>query len=106
MISSSILFFQERFSLHLYSINGKHLFTEKLDNGLGHMIIKGDHVITGDVTGQVKMMEIFGLRTVNVFPLHVPIQCLSVTNSNSHILAGIKDGKLIIIGVKNRTDGR
>jgi hypothetical protein len=60
MISSSILFFQERFSLHLYSINGKHLFTEKLDNGLGHMIIKGDHVITGDVTGQVKMMEIFG----------------------------------------------
>jgi hypothetical protein len=47
MISSSILFFQERFSLHLYSINGKHLFTEKLDNGLGHMIIKDISGISG-----------------------------------------------------------
>ncbi|XP_076087925.1 neurobeachin-like protein 1 isoform X3 [Mytilus galloprovincialis] len=97
---------KERFSLHLYSINGKHLFTEKLMYGLCHMIIKGDHVITGDIQGHLTIKEIFGLRTVNMFPLHVPIHCLSVTNSNSHILAGIRDGKLIIIGVKNRTDAR
>ncbi|XP_052080874.1 neurobeachin-like protein 1 isoform X2 [Mytilus californianus] len=97
---------KERYSLHLYSINGKHLFTEKLVYGLCHMIIKGDHVITGDIQGHLTIKEIFGLRTVNMFPLHVPIHCLSVTNSNSHILAGIRDGKLIIIGVKNRTDAR
>ncbi|VDI12757.1 Hypothetical predicted protein [Mytilus galloprovincialis] len=97
---------KERFSLHLYSINGKHLFTEKLMYGLCHMIIKGDHVITGDIQGHLTIKEIFGLRTVNMFPLHVPIHCLSVTNSNSHILAGIRDGKLIIVGVKNRTDAR
>lgn len=54
------IFFQERFSLHLYSINGKHLFTEKLMYGLCHMIIKGDHVITGDIQGHLTIKEIFG----------------------------------------------
>ncbi|XP_021366386.1 neurobeachin-like protein 1 isoform X2 [Mizuhopecten yessoensis] len=95
---------KERFSIHLYSINGKHLFAEKLTYGLGHMIVSGEHLITGDTQGNLSVMEIFALKTLNSLPLHVPIHCIAITTSGSHILVGLRDGKLIIIGVKNKSD--
>ncbi|OWF44124.1 neurobeachin-like protein 1 isoform X3 [Mizuhopecten yessoensis] len=97
---------KERFSIHLYSINGKHLFAEKLTYGLGHMIVSGEHLITGDTQGNLSVMEIFALKTLNSLPLHVPIHCIAITTSGSHILVGLRDGKLIIIGVKNKSDLR
>ena len=42
----------------------------------------------------------FRLKTITTLPLHVEIQCVSITNGHSHILAGLKDGKLIIVGIK------
>ena len=44
----------------MYSVNGKHLFTEKMAAGLGHMIISGDYLVTGDNHGQLTFVEIFG----------------------------------------------
>lgn len=46
------------------------------------------------------------LRQLTVLPLHVPVHSLAITTSNSHIFAGLRDGKLIIIGVKNRSEIR
>ncbi|XP_078323505.1 neurobeachin-like protein 1 isoform X4 [Crassostrea virginica] len=97
---------KERFSLHLYSINGQHLCTERVNHGLGHVINVGDHLITGDSQGQLCIWETFGLRQLTVLPLHVPIHSLAITTTNSHIFAGLRDGKLIIIGVKNRSEIR
>lgn len=97
---------KERFSLHLYSINGQHLCTEKVNYGLGHVINVGDHLVTGDSQGQLCIWETFGLRQLTVLPLHVPVHSLAITTSNSHIFAGLRDGKLIIIGVKNRSEIR
>ncbi|XP_061165431.1 neurobeachin-like protein 1 isoform X2 [Saccostrea echinata] len=97
---------KERFSLHLFSINGQHLCTERLSHGLGHVINVEDHLITGDNQGQLCIWETFGLRQLTVLPLHVPVHSLAITNSNSHIFAGLRDGKLIIIGVKNRSEIR
>ena len=42
----------------------------------------------------------FRLKTITTLPLHVEIQCVSITNGHSHILAGLKDGKVIIVGIK------
>lgn len=91
-------------SLHVYSLNGKKICSTKLQHQLGHMIVKGDYLITGDSHGSVSVLEIFGLKTLSTLPLHVSIHCLAVTNGNSHLFAGLRDGKLIIIGIKNRVD--
>ncbi|KAJ8319878.1 hypothetical protein KUTeg_001465 [Tegillarca granosa] len=70
---------KEKFFLHVYSVNGKFLFKERLQCGISDM-----------------------LKNLTALPLHVPVHSLSVTNNNSHILAGLRDGKLIIVGVKNK----
>ncbi|XP_053386541.1 neurobeachin-like protein 1 [Mercenaria mercenaria] len=88
-------------SLHLYSLNGKRICTQEVQSHLGHIIIKGDNLITGDVDGNVVVYEIFGLKQLTSIPLIVPIHSLALTNGNSHLLAGLKDGKLIIIGIKS-----
>lgn len=95
---------KEIISLHVYSLNGKKICSTKLQHQLGHMIVKGEYLVTGDSHGSVSVLEIFGLRTVSTLPLHVPIHCLALTNGNSHLFSGLRDGKLIIIGIKNRSD--
>ncbi|KAL5005989.1 hypothetical protein ScPMuIL_017147 [Solemya velum] len=97
---------KERFTIHQYSVNGKHLWMEQLQWGLGHMVAAGDQLVTGDVAGELTIMNMFGLKVVNCLPLHVPIQCLALTPGNTHILAGLRDGKLIIVGIKNRSEIR
>ncbi|XP_060579246.1 neurobeachin-like protein 1, partial [Ruditapes philippinarum] len=93
-------------SLHLYSINGKHICTQTVQSHLGHMIVKGDYLITGDMDGNVIVYEIFGLKQLTSIPLIVPIHSVALTNGNSHLLAGLKDGKLIIIGIKSQPEVR
>ncbi|ESO94157.1 hypothetical protein LOTGIDRAFT_232423 [Lottia gigantea] len=90
---------QEKNTLHVYSVNGKHLFCETLTCTLGHFVLTGDHVILGDSNGQVTIKQIFGLKNITSVQLRIPVTCLSVTNGNSHILVCLQDGKLIIIGV-------
>lgn len=87
-------------TLHLYSLNGKHLCSKRIEHHLSNMVIKGDHLITGDKEGYIIVYEIFGLKQLTTLPLFFPIQSLSVSNGNSHIFAGLKDGKLIIVGIK------
>ncbi|XP_012936084.1 neurobeachin-like protein 1 [Aplysia californica] len=94
---------QERHCLHLYSVNGKHLFSEPLTHTLGDMCMSGDHLILGNTSGQLIIMDIFSLRPITTMELLVPIQCLTVANNNSHILVGLKDGKLIIVGNKGKS---
>ena len=54
------IYFQEIISLHVYSLNGKKICSTKLQHQLGHMIVKGDYLITGDSHGSVSVLEIFG----------------------------------------------
>ena len=51
---------QEIISLHVYSLNGKKICSTTLQHQLGHMIIKGDYLITGDSHGSISVLEIFG----------------------------------------------
>lgn len=44
------------------------------------------------------------LKHVVTMPLHAPVRCLSITPGNTHLLAGLADGKLIIIGVGKKPE--
>ena len=52
--------FQDQYSLHLYSINGKLLSSDSLSSGLGHMAVTDAHLITGSTSGQLVVRELFG----------------------------------------------
>ncbi|XP_074640856.1 neurobeachin-like protein 1 isoform X2 [Tubulanus polymorphus] len=95
---------QDKLSLHLYSVNGKHLVQEFVQYPLNHMIITGDYLLMGNNQGTLFIRELFSLQTVQTMPLHVPIQCLAVVNNNTHILAGLQDGKLIILGSRRQPE--
>lgn len=39
------------------------------------------------------------LRPVYDVPLHVPVQTIVVTPSNTHLLLPLRDGNLVVVGV-------
>ncbi|XP_025103761.1 neurobeachin-like protein 1 isoform X2 [Pomacea canaliculata] len=94
----------EKHVLHEYSINGKFLCSRRVVAGVGHMVISGDHLVLGDTDGQLTIFHLFALKPLAALQLLVPIQCLTITNGNSHILVGLHDGKLIIVGVKGKIE--
>ncbi|KAH3853615.1 hypothetical protein DPMN_096145 [Dreissena polymorpha] len=97
---------KDELTLHLFSLNGKLLCTRTVNSNIGHMICKGEHLITGDDQGNITVYELFRLRQLTSLPLYVPVHCLAITNGNSHIMAGLRDGKLIIIGIKSPNEIR
>jgi hypothetical protein len=90
---------EEKHFLHLYSINGKHLALDCLEAGLGHMAIFGEHLVTGDIQGVLIVRELLSFCEISRLQLYRPISCVFVTKAMTHILACLRDGKLIIIGV-------
>ncbi|CAH1788242.1 unnamed protein product [Owenia fusiformis] len=86
--------------VHVYSINGKYLCMETPSHRVAHMVIADNHIILGTTHGLLAIKELIGLNTLASLPLHVPITCLAVAPNNSHILAALNDGKLIIVGIK------
>lgn len=76
---------------------------ETVQASISHMIIANRHLVLGNIRGVVTIKELFGLRTLATLPLHVPITCLSITNSCTHILVGLRDGKLIVVGVRKNS---
>jgi len=54
--------------VHLYSVNGKHLSRELVHSSITDMIISGDHLILGNMSGVVVIKELNGCVT---FPCHV-----------------------------------
>lgn len=51
-----------------------------------------------------RLLSCCRLKPLAALQLLVPIQCLTITNGNSHILVGLHDGKLIIVGVKGKIE--
>lgn len=90
--------------LHLYSVNGKHLAQETVPHPVTTMLIANSYLILGNNLGNLVIKDLLQLRTINTMPLHIPITCLAVTNGNSHLLVGLKDGKLIIVGIKRPSE--
>lgn len=87
-------------ALHLYGVNGKYLGSESLKEQVLDMCVNGEYIVIGSRQGHLSIRDLYSL-SLSVSPLimRVPIHCVSVTKENSHILVGLEDGKLIIVGV-------
>uniref|UniRef100_A0A672QFS7 Neurobeachin-like protein 2 n=1 Tax=Sinocyclocheilus grahami TaxID=75366 RepID=A0A672QFS7_SINGR len=87
-------------ALHLYSVNGKHLCSAPLKEQVTDMCVSGEHVVIGSEQGFLSVRDLYSLALcVSPMAMRVPIRCVSVTKEQSHVLVGLDDGKLIVVGV-------
>lgn len=85
--------------LQVFTVNGKYLCHRELFSPIMGMCISGNYLVTGDASGMLNVLEIYGLKSATSLSLHIPILAVSVTPGNTHILASLQDGKLIVIGI-------
>ncbi|XP_061652888.1 neurobeachin-like protein 1 isoform X2 [Phyllopteryx taeniolatus] len=91
---------KDKNALHLYSVNGKHLCSEPLKEQMTDMCVSGEFVIIGSEQGYLSIRDLYSLSLcAEPMAMRVPVRCVSVTKEQSHILVGLQDGKLIIVGV-------
>nr|XP_033801863.1 neurobeachin-like protein 1 isoform X2 [Geotrypetes seraphini] len=87
-------------ALHLYSVNGKYLVSENLKEQISDMCVCGEHIVMGSLQGFLSIRDLYSLSiSASAVAMRAPIHCVSVTKENSHVLVGLQDGKLIIVGV-------
>ncbi|NXU99745.1 NBEL2 protein, partial [Cettia cetti] len=90
---------QDRLALHLYSVNGKLLASAPLDREVTAMCLTEDFVVLGTSGCTLEIRELHSLRVaVPPVPMRVPVRSVSVTKERSHVLVGLEDGKLIVVG--------
>ena len=46
--------------LHQYSVNSKFLCSRRVVSGVSQMVIAGDHMVMGDLDGQLTVFQLFG----------------------------------------------
>lgn len=91
---------KDKNALHLYSVNGKHLCSEPLKEQVTDMCVSGEYVVIGSEQGYLSIRDLYSLALcTEPMAMRVPVRCVSVTKEQSHVLVGLEDGKLIIVGV-------
>ncbi|KAM3585663.1 uncharacterized protein V6R79_023778 [Siganus canaliculatus] len=91
---------KDKNALHLYSVNGKHLCSEPLKEQVTDMCVSGEYVVIGSEQGFLSIRDLYSLSLcMEPMAMRVPVRCVSVTKEQSHVLVGLEDGKLIIVGV-------
>ncbi|XP_077874001.1 neurobeachin-like protein 1 isoform X2 [Ictidomys tridecemlineatus] len=91
---------KDKNALHLFSINGKYLGSEVLKEQISDICIIGEHIITGSLQGFLSIRDLHSLNlSITPLAMRLPIHCVCVTKEYSHILVGLEDGKLIVVGV-------
>ncbi|XP_076122113.1 neurobeachin-like protein 2 isoform X1 [Alosa pseudoharengus] len=90
---------KETSSIHVYSVNGRQLASVSLEEQVSALYLGLEHVILGTTLGNLHIRDLHNLKlSVSPLPLKVPIRSVSVTKENSHVLVGLEDGKLIVVG--------
>ncbi|KAL8183651.1 UNVERIFIED_CONTAM: hypothetical protein K2H54_048175 [Gekko kuhli] len=91
---------KDKNALHLYSVNGKYLGSESLKEEVSDLCVTGEYIVMGSLQGFLSIRDLYSLSlSVSPLAMRLPIRCVSVTKEYSHILVGLEDGKLIIVGV-------
>ncbi|XP_063647641.1 neurobeachin-like protein 1 isoform X8 [Pan troglodytes] len=91
---------KDKNALHLFSINGKYLGSQILKEQVSDICIIGEHIVTGSIQGFLSVRDLHSLNlSINPLAMRLPIHCVCVTKEYSHILVGLEDGKLIVVGV-------
>lgn len=87
-------------SLHLYSLNGKHLQSYYLSEPRVQMVTRGQYLITGGDKGTLSIRDLNTLKSEYVLHLHEEITSLCLIENETHLLAGLASGKLIVVVVE------
>ncbi|XP_037379777.1 neurobeachin-like protein 1 isoform X1 [Talpa occidentalis] len=91
---------KDKNALHLYSVNGKYLGSQTLMEQVSDICVIGEHIVLGSLQGFLSIRDLHSLNlSINPLSMRVPIHCICVTKEYSHILVGLEDGKLIVVGV-------
>ncbi|XP_060137891.1 neurobeachin-like protein 1 [Zootoca vivipara] len=91
---------KDKNALHLYSVNGRYLGSESLKEDVSDLCVAGEYIVMGSLQGFLSIRDLHSLSpSTSPLAMRLPIRCVSVTKESSHILVGLEDGKLIIIGV-------
>uniref|UniRef100_A0AAR2J8B1 Neurobeachin-like protein 2 n=1 Tax=Pygocentrus nattereri TaxID=42514 RepID=A0AAR2J8B1_PYGNA len=87
------------YALHVYSVNGTLLASVVLEESVSALYLVSKYLILGTLQGNLHIRDLFSLNpVVKPLALKVPIRSVSVTKESSHILVGLEDGKLIVVG--------
>ncbi|XP_074841359.1 neurobeachin-like protein 2 isoform X2 [Carettochelys insculpta] len=98
---------KDKFALHLYSVNGKHLSSVLLEEQVTAMCLTEEFVVLGTLQCSLHILELWSLQAaVQPMPMKVPVHSVSVTKEKSHILVGLEDGKLIVVGAGQPSEVR
>ncbi|XP_036792052.1 neurobeachin-like protein 2 isoform X3 [Oncorhynchus mykiss] len=90
---------KERYSLHVYSVNGCLLSSVSLEEEVTALYLVPEYIILGTQQGNLHIRHLYSLAlAVSPLPLKVAVRSVSVTRESSHILVGLQDGKLIVVG--------
>uniref|UniRef100_A0AAR2KCX7 Neurobeachin-like protein 2 n=1 Tax=Pygocentrus nattereri TaxID=42514 RepID=A0AAR2KCX7_PYGNA len=81
---------QDKNALHLYSVNGKHLCSDPLKEQVTDLCVSGEYIVMGS-----EQDSILSSSPLIFFSFCSP-PLLSLL---SHVLVGLQDGKLIVVGV-------
>uniref|UniRef100_A0A8C4XCF7 Neurobeachin-like protein 2 n=1 Tax=Erpetoichthys calabaricus TaxID=27687 RepID=A0A8C4XCF7_ERPCA len=85
--------------LHLYSVNGQLLASVPSEEQATSLCLSQEHVILGTAQGSLHIRDLYSLKAViSPLPLKLPVHSVSLTKEHSHILVGLADGKLIVVG--------
>lgn len=91
---------KDKNALHLFSVNGKYLGSQVLTEQISDICITGEHIVLGSLQGFLSIRDLYSLNlSINPLFMRLPIHCICVTKECSHILVGLEDGKLIVVGV-------
>lgn len=91
---------KDKNALHLFSVNGKYLGSQILKEQVSDMCVVGEHIVTGSLQGFLSIRDLHSLNlSINPLFMRLSIHCVCVTKESSHILVGLEDGKLIVVGV-------
>ncbi|ESO05164.1 hypothetical protein HELRODRAFT_111169 [Helobdella robusta] len=90
---------KEKLTMHLYSINGKHLSKEDLQDHVSDMIIHSGFLLVGFSSGQFVIKKLYGLKTEATQNFNSAIKCLAMSPGGSHLLVGLISGWIMILAL-------
>nr|XP_012626524.1 neurobeachin-like protein 2 isoform X1 [Microcebus murinus] len=98
---------QVTYSLHLYSVNGRLRASLPLAEQPTALAVTEDFVLLGTAQCALHILHLNKLLPAAP-PLHmkVPIRSVAVTKERSHVLVGLEDGKLIVVGAGQPSEVR
>ncbi|XP_077383055.1 neurobeachin-like protein 2 isoform X1 [Festucalex cinctus] len=86
-------------SIHVYSVNGCLLSSFNMEEQVCALHLVSAYIILGTMQGRLHIRHLCSLdAAVPPLALKVPLRSVFVTKESSHILVGLEDGKLIVVG--------